>query len=272
MTIIEFADHLNYKKPIGRPIKAESDHASRFELLRAWLRQCNDEHVCNKRNNYNQTFPTRVLYVGSSDTTISETERVNLVEAAGRRSNEYVALSHCWGSYTDEIKETYCTSRTNIVKRKAGFLISELPRTFQDAITVTRAMNIPYLWIDSLCIIQYGHNGKDWARESTKMEHVFSQAYCPIAATTAIDSFAGFLDWHPDSECLHVKDVSGQQFYISNDIDDFDHDVGNALLNSRAWVMQEAVLSRRTIHFSRNQIYWECGEGIYCENLTNLTR
>lgn len=34
--------------------------------------------------------------------------------------------------------------------------------------------------------------------------------------------------------------------------------------------MQERVLSRRTIHFSANQTYFECGTGVYCENLTRL--
>jgi len=31
-------------------------------------------------------------------------------------------------------------------------------------------------------------------------------------------------------------------------------------------------LSRRTIHFGRNQMYWECGEGIYCEDLTRMKK
>ncbi|RII24870.1 hypothetical protein CUC08_Gglean005685 [Alternaria sp. MG1] len=51
-------------------------------------------------------------------------------------------------------------------------------------------------------------------------------------------------------------------------MDDFEKDVEQAGLNKRAWVMQERVLAKRTIHFSANQTYWECGEGVYCEDLT----
>jgi hypothetical protein len=104
------------------------------------------------------------------------------------------------------------------------------------------------------------------------MENVFSHAYCTIAATAAADSNAGFLMRDLRVKSVYVQDTSGNEFYVSNDIDDFDEDVGKAKLNTRAWVMQEAVLSRRIIHFSANQIYWECGEGINCENLVRLGR
>ena len=95
------------------------------------------------------------------------------------------------------------------------------------------------------------------------MESVFSAAYCTIAATAAKDSYSGFLERDICTEYVHVQDPSGKQFYISTNIDDFDNDVGKARLNTRAWVMQEGVLGRRTIRFSANQIYWECGEGVY---------
>jgi Heterokaryon incompatibility protein (HET) len=32
--------------------------------------------------------------------------------------------------------------------------MNALPKTFQDAVAITQMLNIRYLWIDSLCIIQ----------------------------------------------------------------------------------------------------------------------
>ncbi|KAF7502363.1 hypothetical protein GJ744_005984 [Endocarpon pusillum] len=101
------------------------------------------------------------------------------------------------------------------------------------------------------------------------MESIFSAAYCRIAATAAVNLNTGFLKRDISTKYVYVQDASGK-FYISTDIDDFDNDVGKAQLDTRAWVMQEEVLARRTIHFSAAQTYWECGEGVYCENLTML--
>ncbi|KAF2026908.1 HET-domain-containing protein, partial [Setomelanomma holmii] len=182
----------------------------------------------------------------------------------------YVALSHCWGQPIKKEQKTFCTTQDNIGGRLEGFSVLELPKTFQDAVTVTRELGVLYLWIDSLCIIQEEDDKADWDRESRRMESVFSQAYCTIAATAAADSNAGFLERDIRTSYVYVQDSSGNKFYVSNDIDDFDEDVDKAKLNTRAWVMQEAVLSRRTIHFSANQVYWECGEGVYCENFVRL--
>jgi hypothetical protein len=217
-------------------------------------------------------LPTRVLYVGDLKDPGYDSNFVRLVRASETRKQEYIALSHCWGRLSDDEKKAHCTTQENINRRLRGFSLSELPKTFQDAVKVTRKLGVLYLWIDSLCIIQYGDGGEDWKRESGRMENVFSYAYCTIAATAAVNSNSGFLERDRSPEYVHVQDASGKKFYISTDIDDFDNDVSEAQLNTRAWVMQEGVLARRTIHFSKNQIYWECGEGVYCENLTQLLR
>ncbi|CAN9101514.1 unnamed protein product [Alternaria alternata] len=38
-----------------------------------------------------------------------------------------------------------------------------------------------------------------------------------------------------------------------------------APLNQRAWVSQERQLSRRLLHFTSTQIFWECYENVACE-------
>ncbi|PQE10712.1 heterokaryon incompatibility protein [Rutstroemia sp. NJR-2017a BBW] len=152
---------------------------------------------------------------------------------------QYIALSHCWGQLPSNQVPPYCTTRQNIEPRRVGFTVADLPRTFQDAIEVTRKLDLQYLWIDSLCILQGA--GGDWEQESKRMEDVFASAYCTVAASSASDSST-----------------------------DFDEDVENGQLNQRAWVLQERILSRRTIYFSRNQVYGECGKGIYAGDMIYL--
>ena len=256
---------------ISFPVLPEAESPTRFALLRAWLRWCDESHDCNKHHiESNTELPTRLLYVGDPDDPNYDPDVLRLDCAT--QKGKYIALSHCWGELPIEDKKQFCTTQDNIVQRRRGFSISDLPKTFQDAVKVTRELRVPYLWIDSLCIIQYEHDGKDWKRESRRMEEVFSLAYCTIAATSAVHSKAGFLERNVSTEYVLIQDASGRRFYISADMDDFDNDVEKARLNTRAWVMQERILSRRTIHFSAKQIYWECGEGIYCENLTRLKR
>jgi len=211
-------------------------------------------------------MPTRVIDVGDGRTArLVLTNKDNISEGA-----HYIALSHCWGNLTENQKKKWCTTTGNKEERRAqGFPVTELSQTFQDAIRVTRELGQRYLWIDSLCIIQ--GEGGDWETESKKMEAVFKNAYCTIAATSAEDSTKGFLNRpleEKDLQYVTVPKSSHGKVYICTSIDNFDSDVVEGVLNNRAWVLQERALSRRTIHFTKRQTYWECGGGFRCETLT----
>ncbi|KAF2180167.1 HET-domain-containing protein [Zopfia rhizophila CBS 207.26] len=236
-----------------------SGSAPCFQLLREWLRKCDQDHrECSRRKRY---WPTRVILVGGSDP-----NKLKLQERANEKELEdYIVLSHCWGTPTDEEKERFCTTSKNYDDRvNEGFSYDDLPKTFQDAVRVTQELKKEYLWIDSLCIIQGDEN--DWENEAGLMEKVFASAYCTIAASSAPNWGVGFLKQNQSSQYIQIQDISGKQVNVC----DFNKDVDEGPLNKRAWVLQERVLSCRTIHFSAEQTYWECGEGVRCENLTRL--
>ena len=259
---------------VGFPVLSAPDSTLRFELFREWLRVCDEGHaICNHSGSM-ADLPTRVIDIGEEATgdlrlhTFSPEEKDNF-------EVDYIALSHCWGGLSEKQKRKFCTTKENLGERfEDGFDFGSLPSTFRDAITVTRKLGKRYLWIDALCIVQFDDDQEDWRREVNKMEAVFRNAYCTIAATSAKDATSGFLRpvpaKQPEQQFIRLNSESHGRLYVSSTTDDFYGDVERADLNQRAWVLQERALARRTIHFAANQAYFECGDGVRCETLTRM--
>jgi hypothetical protein len=238
-------------------------------LLRKWLQSCDENHQkCRPQSNNIQTaLPTRLIDVGTL-----KSPKLRLCVPKEEDSFRYVALSYCWGKLTGDDKHKFCTTKDNFEERKTRFDDSVLPQTHRDAIWICRNLGIEYLWIDSHCIIQLGDNGDDWKHEAKLMEKVYSSAYCILAAASATDVHVGFLDQEVKSEYIYARDHSDRRFYVSTNVEDFDQHVEEGPLNKRAWALQERYLARRTLHFAADQVYWECGEEMYCGNLAQLSR
>ncbi|KAB8261543.1 heterokaryon incompatibility protein-domain-containing protein [Aspergillus pseudonomiae] len=229
---------------------------NRFDVLRQWLGLCDKQHLCMQERR--QDVPKRVIFVG-----IDHSDQLQLQESAHiTQPFDYITLSHCWGKPTDEEMEQFRTTPRNYQQRLEGFSYYSLPKVFQDAITVTRELNKQYLWIDALCIIQ--GNQKDWEEEGARMDKVFASAYCTIASSSASGWNDGFLN-RTQGFCQSEVVNSDQKI-----VDDFCKLVDEGQLHKRAWVLQERALSRRTIYFTAQQTYWECGRGVRCENFTTL--
>ena len=112
------------------------------------LSRCRETHSTCRRMRRTQGrvsdfMPTRILDVGyNGASTIHLVETEGLVESV-----PYIALSHCWGE-SPLLKLT----RSTATMFRTGIQCIDLPKTFQDAIQVTRRMQSRYLWIDSLYV------------------------------------------------------------------------------------------------------------------------
>jgi hypothetical protein len=60
--------------------------------------------------------------------------------------------------------------KANYDAMKEGIAAEVLPLNFRHAIQITRDLDVGYIWIDSLCIIQ--DSPDDWARESVLITNV----------------------------------------------------------------------------------------------------
>lgn len=246
---------------IGLPRLPETDDPFKFNILRQWLLDCDENHRdCVPPASSQVILPKRLINVGESHSSL-----VNLHETRQDDNMRYLALSHPWGD-----PPHVCTYPDNIEEHINGIKHESLPRTFRDAITATRGLGIHYLWIDSLCIIQ-GPQG-DFDTEGKRMEDVFSHAYCVLAASAATCQNDGFLKPIQQRNSVAIQQPGKSPLYICEFMDNFKEHVLNSRLNQRGWVLQERVLARRTIYFSNTQSYWECGRGIRCESLTKMDK
>lgn len=246
---------------VGYPTLSPPESPERYRLFQKWLYVCDNEHGHARDASSGGCavqMPTRLIYVGESSEHLEDIKYSGFLR--------YLALSHCWGGST-----SLSTLTSNIDKFRSEIPHEQLPLNFQEAIKVTRALKIPYLWIDSLCIIQ--DDPEDWRREAARMGQVFSNAYCTIAATSAAASNEGFLAPKLNSALsAALKTPEGGLLHISEFMENCNRDLESAPLNTRGWVMQERALSRRTLHFTKTQVYWECGNGLNCERLFKLSK
>jgi hypothetical protein len=231
-------------------------------IFKAWLEYCDKNHECRHGlaldESGKQELPSRLLNVSPS----SNLDEIRLDIKGRTKPEKYIALSYCWGQAPNNNPPPWCTLSGNLEERIRGFKLGSLPQTLRDAVHITRDFGIQYLCINSLCIIQNGHN---WNEESKRMEGVFASAYCTIAATAASDFRSGFKKKHlVGSACVRRK--TGSDINVSTIAADFDNNINEAPLNKRAWVMQERYFSLRIIHFGENRVYGECGEGVYTED------
>lgn len=231
-----------------------------FAFIRSWIQTCSQEHdLCKGTLSKSFTneaagpeLPTRILDVGPLGH-----ESVSLLETNGQRG-EFCALSYCWGP---EGTQTLVTTRDTINDHLNGIQFKTLPKTFQDAVVVTRQLGIRYLWIDSLCIIQGDKD--DWTEESAKMSAVYQNAYLVIAASGAANPKEGCFS--TKGRCPTAVEVpyylaEGQtagSIKLSMRI----YGVGSPSrgpLAERGWALQEWYLGRRVLHYMPNGMSWKC--------------
>lgn len=211
-------------------------------VVSKWLRECKETHTaCSKSKT---PLPTRVIDVGPSN----GSEKPFLLLTKGENA-VYTALSHCWGESLP-----YTTTKKTLSSRKAGFPLIDLPKTYEDAIVITRRLKIRYIWIDSLCIVQ--DDEKDWQQESAKMASVYRNAHVTLAASASSDSHGGCIFLRSPS--LHIKSSAAKEEVLVRPYTQESRSILQSPLNQRAWVLQENVLSRRTIYFATDQLFWKC--------------
>ena len=252
---------LKTEHPAQLSVSTTSD--STFDLASHWLNTCLQSHgVCREASNEAMMLPSRLIWLGPPNLRI----RARICRTTDlKKFPPYFTLSHCWGgaNVTRLIKEV----QEDFSK---AIPFDNLPKTFKDAMMITKRLGYSYIWIDSLCIIQDSID--DWIVESAIMGQIYRNSTCNLAALGAVDSNGGcFTTRNPLSyrPCrLSGDDQSG--LYAFGYGDPKEHNKGNSRLASRAWVFQERMLSPRSLYYGVTGISWECISCSATESLPDM--
>ncbi|RSL90353.1 hypothetical protein CEP51_000759 [Fusarium floridanum] len=232
-----------------------------YAKIRSWMAECDTQHSSCQRPE-SMPLPTRVLDLQDQNTV--------RIHEARTEDDHYAALSYCWG-----MNPQFETTLSNKHDNPSHLTISSLPRTIQDAITVTRQIGLKYLWVDALCIIQDSVEDKD--AEISQMAQYYQNASVTIIAANADSCDKGFLASTTSPRSLEI-DAVPCQFQLSMAFSDervdavgveyciWDNGTSPEPLDRRAWAYQEQILCRRALTYGTSTITWRCEQGIQVWN------
>lgn len=243
-------------------------------LLRSWLDSCDKKHTLCRSAPTSIPAPCRMLDITLDIPRLVEISRDQVSERI------YVTMSHCWG-----MKQPTRTTKENIKFRREGVELKDLSPLFRAAIQLCKMIGCNLLWIDSLCIIQDDEN--DWLEQSQKMAEIYSNAYFNIGATSLPDSDGSLFHerWMGKSDLPlstyslgsldHPVLVRDSHSYNHALVQGWRFELGargppgaprpQAPLMTRAWIFQEILLARRTLHICASELIWECMTTYTCE-------
>ncbi|KAH6886191.1 HET-domain-containing protein [Thelonectria olida] len=230
-------------------------HPDSLHLSQSWFETCCRDHISCRPPNPDFR-PTRLVQI------INDKE-VKVILPSQTACGPYVAFSHCWGK-----AKTLKLLQSNLAQLCSGIQVTDLPESYKEAIRMCRGLKLDHIWIDSLCIIQ--DSVDDWRREAAMMKDVYGNCILNLCASAAAENsetsfrarVPGFIP--PFEVHLEWDGMERQRYYLT-DSEMYMTEILESPLRSRAWVLQEVYLSKRSLSLTRRQIWWECRQNLACE-------
>lgn len=144
-------------------------------LIRRWLNACDSTHATSCSPPFSATEGLRCA--GSSFRLI-DVQQSCIVEAP-TASVEYVALSYVWGRVP-----TLRLLKSNLAVLMStdglGACWHQIPETIRDAVRLVRKLEMRYLWVDTLCLVQ--DEPEDMEIGISMMDSVYERSLFTIIA------------------------------------------------------------------------------------------
>jgi hypothetical protein len=210
-----------------------------FDEMRNWLRFCDQHHLADCRMPELDKIPYFSLIDCATRSIVNAPDQA-----------EFVALSYCWGPPTD--------SEPN----DTGKLPPVAPLVIEDALKVTIALGIPYLWVDRYCNAQ-----SDPSILSTQVQNmgkIYASAYVTIIAAAGVNPDFGLPG--VSSRCRKPQVSVKTHGHHLACVPDIEQEIRNCRWSTRGWCYQENLLSKRRLAFTESQIYFQCWNMHCCES------
>ncbi|KAI1095294.1 HET-domain-containing protein [Rostrohypoxylon terebratum] len=263
--LVELLPKIDCGSTLNFNLSNSTDSPETWSIICNWMGTCSSSHEHCKRNTHTNDYkPTRLLEANfQSHSRHGHTFRIVHGHQCPKIS-PYVTLSYRWGN-----KPLSDTLR--LLKETSDWLctpnpIKTLPKTFKDAMYIAHRFGIKYIWIDRLCI--YQDSPEDWRKEAGTMQDVYRNASFCISALSAEDDEGGcFYTRNPRLVAPTPINLNKTDITLRADLEDsaWCTSFQDEPLLERGWVLQERLMSPRTLYFGKNQVFWECAELHACE-------
>ncbi|RAL00736.1 HET domain-containing protein [Aspergillus ibericus CBS 121593] len=120
----------------------------------------------------------------------------------------YAALSYVWGATADSYFQAK-KSTIEALEAKGYLFENPLPATIEDAICACRDLQIRYLWVDRLCIVQDDEGLKN--AQINAMGDIYRHSYVTLVDIEGLDMNHGLPGVMQDRDC-------GQKTYRTRDM------------------------------------------------------
>ncbi|KAL1872712.1 hypothetical protein Daus18300_004258 [Diaporthe australafricana] len=216
------------------------------EIIMSWLSACDTHHPSCSASEGRETAPD-VRFINCQTRSI-------VLGSILPFAPDYVALSYVWGI------KTVTKAAPEARVKPDDVLPEDVPAVIADAIKVTLALGFKYLWVDKYCIDQNNQATKH--KQIIHMGAIYRYACLTIIAAAGSDESAGLpgvtQDRQPRQTCIQTDELS-----ITSTLPSPAHQIIKSKWASRAWIFQEAILSRRRLVFTKDQLYFEC-DSMHC--------
>ena len=218
-----------------------------IDLLKKWYTSCCHEHgaKCSDLALPSMAGPSWLIDIKRGNLVIAEVGYV------------YAALSYVWGQ-TDTLRTT---TENLIFLLEEGSIFASwnlIPRTIRDTLRLVDLLEIKYLWVDSLCIVQDEEDSKQ--AEMQRMSAIFDHASITIVAANGWDANHGLRG------IQGVNDSRNLTRHHSNDQNETLIPIDHSIHFSRGWTFQEMMFARRRLIFHYKSVYWFCRSKILTED------